>query len=76
MSLLKTSELRKMTPEEKENKLKELRNELVNERGVGAMGGAPVSPGKIKAIRKNIARLMTIMREEEMMKARTKEAKK
>lgn len=76
MSLLKTSELRKMTPEEKENKLKELRNELINERGVGAMGGAPVSPGKIKAIRKNIARLLTIMREEEKMKAGTKEAKK
>lgn len=76
MSLLKTSELRKMTPEEKSKKLEELRTELINERGVGAMGGAPVSPGKIKAIRKNIARLLTIMNEEaKMKKPETKEVK-
>jgi large subunit ribosomal protein L29 len=68
MSLLKTADLRKMTAEEKTKKLEELRNELINERGQGAMGGAPVSPGKIKAIRKNIAKLLTIMREEEMRK--------
>ena len=30
-------------------KLKELRSELMHERGVAAMGGAPPSPGKIRA---------------------------
>jgi ribosomal protein L29 len=34
------------------------------------MGGAPHSPGKIRAIRRNIARMLTIMREEEIAKAR------
>jgi large subunit ribosomal protein L29 len=77
MSLLKTSELRRMTPEERMRKLDELKNDLINERGVGAMGGAPVSPGKIRAMRKNIARLLTVMREEKGKRmARAKEAKK
>lgn len=45
-------------------KLSELRDELMHERGVAAMGGAPPNPGKIRALRKNIARILTIMSEE------------
>jgi large subunit ribosomal protein L29 len=63
MALLKTHELRDMTPEMREQRLKELRDELMHERGLGAMGGAPTSPGKIRAIRKNIARILTIQKE-------------
>jgi len=48
-------------------KLSELRNELMHERGVAAMGGAPPNPGKIRALRKNIARILTIMREEQKL---------
>ena len=70
MALLRTREIREMTPEEREAKLKELRDELMYERGVAAMGGAPASPGKIRAIRKNISRMLTIMAEEEKMKER------
>ena len=33
---------------------------------MAAMGGAPPNPGKIRALRKNIARILTIMREEEL----------
>ena len=54
-----------MEPDAREKKLLELREELMHERGVAAMGGAPPSPGKIRALRKNIARILTIMREEE-----------
>ncbi len=57
-----------MTPEERESKVKELRGDLMHERGVAAMGGAPRNPGKIQAIRRNIARMLTIIREEERMK--------
>jgi large subunit ribosomal protein L29 len=53
-----------MKPDERSVKMKELRDELMRERGVSAMGGAPPNPGKIKALRINIARLATIMREE------------
>ncbi len=48
-------------------KLTELQDELMHERGVAAMGGAPPNPGKIRALRKNIARILTITREEEML---------
>lgn len=75
MALLRTSEIREMSREERRNKLKELRNDLMHERGVAAMGGAPASPGKIRAIRSNISRLLTIMREEEMKEKITKEEK-
>ncbi len=57
-----------MTPEERESKVKELRGDLMHERGVAAMGGAPRNPGKIQAIRRNISRMLTIIREEERMK--------
>ena len=66
MALLKASELRAMTPEVRAEKLREIRDELMHERGLGAMGGAPASPGKIRALRKNIARILTVQREMEI----------
>jgi len=66
MPLLRTKEIRAMDAETIGKKLTELRDELMHERGVAAMGGAPPNPGKIRALRKNIARILTIMREEEL----------
>ena len=63
MALLKISEIRDMSPDLRAEKLRELRDELMHERGIGAMGGAPASPGKIRALRKNIARILTVQRE-------------
>jgi large subunit ribosomal protein L29 len=65
MPLLRTKEIRAMDPETLSKKLVELRDELMHERGVAAMGGAPPNPGKIRALRKNIARILTIMSEEQ-----------
>lgn len=65
MALLRTQEILEMTPEEREAKLKELQADLMYERGVAAMGGAPPSPGRIRALRKNIARLLTVLNQEE-----------
>jgi len=53
-----------MDEEARKKKLRSLREELMHERGVAAMGGAPPSPGKIHALRKNIARILTINHEE------------
>src|SRR5512136_2108391 len=64
MALLRTKEIRAMDPAAREKKLTELRDELMHERGVAAMGGAPPNPGKIRALRKNIARIHTIQTEE------------
>jgi large subunit ribosomal protein L29 len=60
MALLRTKEIRAMDAAARDKKLRELRDELMHERGVAAMGGAPPNPGKIRALRKNIARIYTI----------------
>ncbi|MDD3398084.1 MAG: 50S ribosomal protein L29 [Candidatus Methanomethylophilaceae archaeon] len=65
MALLKTSEIREMNAVERNAKLKEIRNELMHERGGAAMGGAPANPGLIRALRTNIARILTVQLEEE-----------
>lgn len=62
---LKAAEIREMSADERNQKLKELRDELMHERGVTAMGGAPSSPGAIRALRMQIARILTIQKEEE-----------
>lgn len=64
MALLRTKEIRAMDVAAREKKLFEMREELMHERGVAAMGGAPPNPGKIRALRKNIARIHTIQSEE------------
>jgi large subunit ribosomal protein L29 len=61
---LKVKEIRQMTPQEQDEKLKELKEELMHERGVSAMGGSSPSPGKIRQIRQSIARILTIMQEQ------------
>ncbi len=61
--MLKAKQIREMTPEERERKLNELRRELMHEKGIAAMGGAPVSPGKLRALKKQIARILTVMNE-------------
>jgi ribosomal protein L29 len=65
MASLNVSDIRSMTAEERNEKLKELRNDLMHERGVSAMGGAPSNPGLIRALRTNIARILTVQKEEE-----------
>ena len=64
MPKLKTREIRDMSEVEREKRLQELRTELSNQRAILASGGAVENTGKIKTLRKSIARIMTIMREE------------
>jgi len=76
MAILKPSEIRALTPKVRAEKLKEIQDELMHERGLGAMGGAPKSPGKIRALRKIIARILTIQRETEILNSEKSEASK
>ncbi len=62
---LKAAEIREMRADERNQKLTELWDELMHERGVSAMGGAPSNPGAIRALRTQIARILTIQKEEE-----------
>ena len=62
--VIKAKEIREFSPEERREKLNELKSELMHERGVAAMGGSPPSPGKIRQLRMSIAKILTVMREE------------
>ena len=64
MTTIKPAEIRSMGPEKARIKLKELRVELMHERGVAAMGGAPPNTGKIRSLRKQVSRILTILNEE------------
>lgn len=64
MVILHAEEIRDMTPAEREVELDELETELLNSRAVQAAGGAPEDPGRIGELRRTIARLKTIQREE------------
>jgi large subunit ribosomal protein L29 len=63
MAIFKIEELRSMSPEEITTQLHNLESELIRERGLVSAGGAPEKPGRIKEIRKTIARIMTVQRE-------------
>ncbi|RXA20908.1 50S ribosomal protein L29 [Methanosarcina sp. MSH10X1] len=63
MAILRTSEIRTMTVEERADELETLNNELVRERALTSAGGAPDNPGRIGEIRRTIARIKTIQHE-------------
>lgn len=63
MAILHVDEIRDMTPAEREAELEQLETELLNSRAIQATGGAPEDPGRIKELRRTIARIKTIQRE-------------
>ena len=64
MTILHPEEIRDMTPAEREAELEDFETELLNARAVQAAGGAPENPGRVAELRKAIARIKTIQREE------------
>lgn len=66
MTLLRMKELRGLSDEDLRAKIAVAENDLLRERGVAAMGGAPPSPGRIRALRTNVARSLTVLRERQL----------
>ncbi|HOJ76591.1 MAG TPA: 50S ribosomal protein L29 [Bacillota bacterium] len=62
---MKAKELREMTPDELQTKLTSLKEELFNLRFQVATGQLD-NPMRIRDVRKNIARILTIIRENEL----------
>ncbi len=63
MAIFKIDEIRNMNAEEISEELNKLKNELIRERGVVTAGGAPEKPGRIRDIRRTIARIETVKAE-------------
>lgn len=62
---MKAKEIKDMTPEELRSKLTSLKEELFNLRFQVATGQLD-NPMRIRDVRKNIARILTVMRENEL----------
>jgi large subunit ribosomal protein L29 len=63
MAILKASEIREMSIQEMKEKIVELKKELMKENVNKAIGGAPSNPGRVKELKRTIARILTIMNE-------------
>lgn len=64
MPILRMDDIRDMDTEERQERLQELRTELVKIKTMIRAGGSVENPGRVKALRKTIARILTVMNEE------------
>jgi large subunit ribosomal protein L29 len=65
MAILRRDEIKDLSLVEMDEKISELKNELLRERSKIASGGIPENPGRIKEIRRTIARILTLKRQKE-----------
>ena len=63
MAIFRIDEIRNMSEEEIADELHRLESDLIRERGIVVAGGAPEKPGRIKDIRRTIARIKTVQME-------------
>jgi large subunit ribosomal protein L29 len=73
MPILRLKEIRDMSSEERRKKLTELKTELLRLKTMIKAGGTVENPARMKELRKTIARILTIEREQ---KTATKKVKK
>lgn len=65
MAILRIKEIRKMSREEREKRLNDLRAELAKLKTMIKSGGSVEKPARIKEIRRTIARILTVNNEED-----------
>jgi len=63
MAILRAKEIRGMSDKDLTKQLKDLRSDLLKQHAISATGGAPENPGKIRELRRTIARILTIQKE-------------
>ncbi|MBN88330.1 50S ribosomal protein L29 [Candidatus Woesearchaeota archaeon] len=68
MAILRASEIRDKKPKDLEKSLNELKSELMKLNSQKTSGRMPENPGKIKALKRTIARIHTIKKESEVAK--------
>jgi len=73
---VKIQDIKKLKPVELDKKLSELRLELSKEYGTVKMGRATKNPGKIKVVRRDIAKILTVKNQLKKEKSTKKEEKK
>ena len=63
MAILRSKEIRNLSEKDIDKRLTELKLEMAKERGNISIGATTTSPGKIREIRRTIARINTIKKE-------------
>jgi large subunit ribosomal protein L29 len=63
MAILRSKDIRKMDDKELEKQIRDLNLELAKERANIHIGASVTSPGRIKEVRRTIARIKTIKNE-------------
>jgi large subunit ribosomal protein L29 len=64
LPVIRLDEIRDMTPEQRKQKLEELKTELSKLRTLINAGGSVENPSRIKALKKAVAKIETIIHEE------------
>ena len=59
MAIIKKKQIKEMSHVDLVNRSYELKLELVKEKGQIAIGGSPSNPGRVREIKKTIARVLT-----------------
>jgi large subunit ribosomal protein L29 len=59
MAIYRAKEVAQMSDVELSENIDKLRNELIEQRGKVSAGGAPDNPGRIRLVRRTIARMIT-----------------
>lgn len=72
MPIMRNKEIRDMSSEDRTKKLGELRTELLRLNTMIRAGGTVENPARVKALRRTIARILTIDREDKLGIRKTK----
>lgn len=59
MAIIRKRQLKEMSNDDLEKRLTELRLEIAKEKSQIAVGGSPSNPGKVREIKKSIAKILT-----------------
>jgi len=59
LAILKKKQVKEMSNVDLINRMNELKLELVKDKGQIAVGGSPSNPGRVKTIKKTIAKILT-----------------
>ena len=68
MAIIKKKQFKTLTHADLLNRLNELKLELAKEKGQINVGGSPSNPGRIKEIKKTMARILTELKKREKIK--------
>jgi large subunit ribosomal protein L29 len=63
LPIIRLDEIREMTPDQRKEKLEEIKTELSKIKTLIKAGGSVENPGKAKALKKAVARIETVINE-------------